>query len=91
VIPSFHWQRLTLDFNKITYTHLTLGIQFQQHFTKALSSKVFDYFTCNQAEGSSAESITALARIDTVKQRMEAAHGTLQVWFMQIVIIDCRQ
>ncbi|KAL6873771.1 hypothetical protein ACP4OV_013853 [Aristida adscensionis] len=30
------------------------------------------------AEGSSAESITALARIDTVKQRMEAAYTTLQ-------------
>ncbi|KAL6603673.1 hypothetical protein ACP70R_044034 [Stipagrostis hirtigluma subsp. patula] len=30
------------------------------------------------AEGSSAESITALARIDTVKQRMEAAYATLQ-------------
>jgi hypothetical protein len=35
-----------------------------------------DFF--NQAEGSSAESITALARIDTVKQRMEAAYATLQ-------------
>ncbi|KAK3131052.1 hypothetical protein QOZ80_6BG0501400 [Eleusine coracana subsp. coracana] len=32
----------------------------------------------SQAEGSSAESITALARIDTVKQRMEAAYATLQ-------------
>uniref|UniRef100_A0ACD6AM15 Uncharacterized protein n=1 Tax=Avena sativa TaxID=4498 RepID=A0ACD6AM15_AVESA len=32
----------------------------------------------SQAEGSSAESITALARIDTVKQRMEAAYTTLQ-------------
>lgn len=30
------------------------------------------------AEGSSAESIAALARIDTVKQRMEAAYTTLQ-------------
>ncbi|XP_062178459.1 conserved oligomeric Golgi complex subunit 7-like [Phragmites australis] len=30
------------------------------------------------AEGTSAESITALARIDTVKQRMEAAYATLQ-------------
>lgn len=32
-----------------------------------------------QAEGSSAESIAALARVDTVKQRMEAAYETLQV------------
>uniref|UniRef100_A0ACD5ZEV4 Uncharacterized protein n=1 Tax=Avena sativa TaxID=4498 RepID=A0ACD5ZEV4_AVESA len=32
----------------------------------------------SQAEGSSAESITALARIDTVKQRMEDAYTTLQ-------------
>jgi hypothetical protein len=32
-----------------------------------------------QAEGSSAESIAALAKVDTVKQRMEAAYETLQV------------
>ncbi|PUZ59564.1 hypothetical protein GQ55_4G052300 [Panicum hallii var. hallii] len=32
----------------------------------------------NLAEGSSAESIAALAQIDTVKQRMEAAYTTLQ-------------
>lgn len=32
-----------------------------------------------QAEGSSAESIAALAKIDTVKRRMEAAYETLQV------------
>lgn len=32
-----------------------------------------------QAEGSSAESIAALAKVDTVKQRMEAAYKTLQV------------
>ncbi|XP_047954991.1 conserved oligomeric Golgi complex subunit 7 [Salvia hispanica] len=31
-----------------------------------------------KAEGSSAESITALAKIDTVKRRMEAAYETLQ-------------
>lgn len=31
-----------------------------------------------QAEGSSAESIAALAKVDTVKQRMEAAYETLQ-------------
>lgn len=31
-----------------------------------------------QAEGSCAESVAALARVDVVKQRMEAAHGTLQ-------------
>lgn len=31
-----------------------------------------------QAEGTSAESVAALARVDTVKQRMEAAHETLQ-------------
>eukprot|EP01018_Ginkgo_biloba_P014591 Gb_05711 [translate_table: standard] len=31
-----------------------------------------------KAEGSSAESIAALARVDTVKQRMEAAYETLQ-------------
>lgn len=31
-----------------------------------------------KAEGSSAESVAALARVDVVKQRMEAAHGTLQ-------------
>ncbi|KAK1307345.1 hypothetical protein QJS10_CPA10g00877 [Acorus calamus] len=31
-----------------------------------------------QAEGSAAESIAVLAKIDTVKQRMEAAHTTLQ-------------
>lgn len=31
-----------------------------------------------KAEGSSAESIAALAKIDTVKQRMEAAYDTLQ-------------
>lgn len=32
-----------------------------------------------QAEGTSAESVAALARVDAVKQRMEAAHETLQV------------
>lgn len=32
-----------------------------------------------QAEGSSAESIAALSKVDTVKQRMEAAYETLQV------------
>lgn len=32
-----------------------------------------------QAEGSSAESIAALAKVDTVKQRMETAYETLQV------------
>lgn len=31
-----------------------------------------------QAEGTSAESVAALARVDAVKQRMEAAHETLQ-------------
>lgn len=31
-----------------------------------------------KAEGSCAESVAALARVDVVKQRMEAAHGTLQ-------------
>ncbi|KAH7292646.1 hypothetical protein KP509_29G079000 [Ceratopteris richardii] len=31
-----------------------------------------------QAEGSCAESVAALARVDVVKQRMEAAYGTLQ-------------
>ncbi|KAJ1418495.1 Conserved oligomeric Golgi complex subunit 7 [Sesbania bispinosa] len=31
-----------------------------------------------KAEGSSAESIAALAKVDVVKQRMEAAYGTLQ-------------
>ncbi|CAM6118369.1 unnamed protein product [Calypogeia fissa] len=31
-----------------------------------------------QAEGTSAESVAALARVDIVKQRMEAAHETLQ-------------
>lgn len=31
-----------------------------------------------QAEGSSAESIAALAKVDIVKQRMEAAYKTLQ-------------
>ena len=31
-----------------------------------------------QAEGSSAESIAALAKVDIVKQRMEAAYETLQ-------------
>ena len=37
-------------------------------------------FSCHlQAEGSSAESIAALAKVDTVKQRMEAAYETLQV------------
>lgn len=34
-----------------------------------------------QAEGTSAESVAALARVDAVKQRMEAAHETLQVNF----------
>ncbi|XP_072995100.1 conserved oligomeric Golgi complex subunit 7 [Typha latifolia] len=34
--------------------------------------------TLKEAEGTSAESIAALARIDTVKQRMEAAYATLQ-------------
>jgi hypothetical protein len=43
-----------------------------------------DFF--NQAEGSSAESITALARIDTVKQRMEAAYATLQVSCMWTMV-----
>lgn len=32
-----------------------------------------------QAEGSSADCIAALARVDNVKQRMEAAYKTLQV------------
>lgn len=32
-----------------------------------------------QAEGTSAESIAAIAKIDIVKQRMEAAYETLQV------------
>lgn len=36
-----------------------------------------DYWV--QAEGTSAESVAALARVDAVKQRMEAAHETLQV------------
>ncbi|GLU05199.1 hypothetical protein SLE2022_223110 [Rubroshorea leprosula] len=31
-----------------------------------------------KAEGSSAESIAALVKVDTVKQRMEAAYETLQ-------------
>ena len=39
-------------------------------------------FGCwTQVEGTSAESVAALARVDAVKQRMEAAHGTLQVNF----------
>lgn len=40
---------------------------------------VFQIIYLLQAEGSSAESIAALARVDTVKQRMEAAYETLQV------------
>lgn len=36
-------------------------------------------FYIMQAEGTSAESVAALARVDAVKQRMEAAHETLQV------------
>jgi len=32
-----------------------------------------------QAEGSAAASIAALAKVDTVKHRMEAAYETLQV------------
>lgn len=32
-----------------------------------------------QAEGTSAQSVAALARVDAVKQRMDAAHETLQV------------
>lgn len=39
-----------------------------------------------QAEGTSAESIAALARIDTVKRRMEAAYATLQVWFFPFIV-----
>lgn len=34
---------------------------------------------CLQAEGSSAESIATIAKVDTVKRRMEAAYETLQV------------
>lgn len=46
-----------------------------------LSLYLFQAFCCYhlQAEGSSAESIAALAKVDTVKQRMEAAYETLQV------------
>ena len=38
-------------------------------------------YTCKflQAEGSSAESIATLSKVDTVKRRMEAAFETLQV------------
>lgn len=45
------------------------------------SLSLFQAFCCHhlQAEGSSAESISALAKVDTVKQRMEAAYETLQV------------
>lgn len=39
----------------------------------------FDSFA--QAEGSSAESVATLAKVDTVKRRMEAAYETLQVIF----------
>lgn len=45
-----------------------------------------------QAEGTSAESIAAIAKIDIVKQRMEAAYETLQVWAIWIVnFIMCRR
>lgn len=43
-----------------------------------------------QAEGSSAESIAALAKVDTVKQRMEAAYETLQVGISDELISDGR-
>ena len=49
-----------------------------------------------QAEGSSAESIAALAKVDTVKQRMEAAYETLQVeiasdlLFLFVCLIRCK-
>lgn len=36
-------------------------------------------WVCLQAEGTSAESVAALAKIDRVKQRMEATYETLQV------------
>lgn len=46
----------------------------------ALFLSLSQTFCCHlQAEGSSAESIAALAKVDTVKQRMEAAYETLQV------------
>uniref|UniRef100_A0A0E0HVM5 AAA+ ATPase domain-containing protein n=1 Tax=Oryza nivara TaxID=4536 RepID=A0A0E0HVM5_ORYNI len=48
------------------------AVSLRSHLASVLQS-------LSQAEGSSAESITALARIDTVKQRMEAAYATLQV------------
>ncbi|XP_006657236.1 conserved oligomeric Golgi complex subunit 7 [Oryza brachyantha] len=47
------------------------AVSLRSHLASVLQS-------LSQAEGSSAESITALARIDTVKQRMEAAYATLQ-------------
>lgn len=42
-----------------------------------------------QAEGSSAESIAALAKVDTVRQRMEAAYETLQVETVFVVDFVC--
>ncbi|KAJ1260319.1 hypothetical protein BS78_10G223100 [Paspalum vaginatum] len=47
------------------------GVALRSHLASVLQS-------LSLAEGSSAESIAALARIDTVKQRMEAAYTTLQ-------------
>ena len=42
-----------------------------------------------QAEGSSAESIATLAKVDTVKRRMESAYETLQamIFFFFICIV----
>lgn len=50
-----------------------------------LASSFFDLIL--QAEGTSAESIAALAKVDVVKQRMEAAYATLQVDIINGVIL----
>lgn len=63
------------------YLFISLFFFFTYIWVVAVITKlaVFQIIYLLQAEGSSAESIAALARVDTVKQRMEAAYETLQV------------